>query len=94
MVLNNSIIIAIECKRTLGRDDSIEKSLKQLMDTKDDLETYFRIGILKDEPALSPDWVFVPMIYCEEMAQEVKCCTLCERHIIKGKDIINQVCIA
>ena len=76
-------IILVECKTTLDKE-TLQKSLQQLNDTKKDLETYFRNGILEDEPELSPDWIFMPMIYCEEVANDFNYCKLCEKHIIKG----------
>ena len=76
-------IIVVECKATLDKE-TLQKSLQQLNDIKEDLQTYFRNGILEDEPALSPDWIFMPMIYCEEVTNDVNYCKSCEKHIIKG----------
>ena len=76
-------IIAVECKRNLDKE-TLEKSLQQLNDTKKDLETYFRNGILEDEPELSPDWIFMPMIYCEKVTNDFNYCKSCEKNIIKG----------
>ena len=76
-------IAVIECKKTLGPGESVEKSLQQLRDTKLDLESYFRNCILDDEE-LSSDWVFVPIINCDEIEDGVNLCKSCENHIITG----------
>ena len=76
-------IAVIECKKTLGTGESVEKSLQQLRDTKLDLESYFRNCILDDEE-LSSDWVFVPIINCEEIEDGGNVCKSCESHIITG----------
>ena len=76
-------IAVIECKKTLGTGESVEKSLQQLRDTKLDLESYFRNCILDDEE-LSSDWVFIPIINCEEIEEGVNVCKSCESHIITG----------
>ena len=76
-------IAVIECKKTLGTGESVEKSLQQLRDTKLDLESYFRNCILDDEE-LSSDWVFVPIINCEEIEDGVNVCKSRESHIITG----------
>ena len=76
-------IAVIECKKTLGTGESVDKSLQQLRDTKLDLEAYFRNCILNDEE-LSSDWVFVPIINCDEIEDGVNVCKSCESHIITG----------
>ena len=77
-------IMVIECKKTLGTGESIEKSLQQLQDTKKDLESYFRYGISDTESEMSGDWIFIPMIHFEELEDSVNYCQSCEKHIIKG----------
>ena len=78
-------IIVIESKRSFGRGESVEKSLQQLIDSKDDIEAYLRNAILSDEPDISSDWIFMPMVYCEDIEDEVSYCESCEKHIILGK---------
>ena len=77
-------IAVIECKKTLGRGESVDTSLQQLKDTKLDLESYFRNSILDDEEELSSDWAFIPIVNCEEVEDGVNFCESCEPHIIKG----------
>jgi hypothetical protein len=77
-------IAVIECKKTLGRGESVDTSLQQLKNTKLDLESYFRNSILDDEEELSSDWAFIPIINCEEIEDGVIFCESCEPHIIKG----------
>ena len=81
---SHQYIIVIEAKKTLGKGDSIEKSLKQLIDTKADLESYFNNAILEDESNISTEWIFIPLIYCEAIEEGVKYCSSCEKHIVKG----------
>ena len=78
-------IAVIECKKSLGRGDSVDKSIQQLRDTKLDLESYFRNSILDGEEELSSDWAFIPIINCDEIEDGVIFCESCEPHIIKGK---------
>ena len=76
-------IISIESKRTLGKGDSIQKSLHQLDGTKEDLESYFRSGILANVRNMA-DWIFVPMVYCEEVEDGIIPCGSCDNYIIRG----------
>ena len=77
-------IISIESKRTLGKGDSVQKSLHQLNGTMQDLESYFRSGILTIGGNMISDWIFVPMIYCEEVEDDISPCGSCENYIIRG----------
>ena len=78
-------IVVIESKSTLGAADSINKSMEQLLDTKADLESYFSSDVLKENPWMSSEWVFVPMVYCEEIAEGVELSQTCEDFVIKCK---------
>ena len=80
-------IVVIESKSTLGAADSINKSMDQLLDTKTDLESYFSSDVLKEYPWMSSEWVFVPMVYCEEIEEGVEISPTCEDFVIKGKYI-------
>ena len=81
----NQCIVVIESKSTLGAGDSISKSMDQLLDTKADLESYFSSDVLKENPWMSSEWVFVPMVYCEEIEEGVEISQTCEDFVIKGK---------
>ena len=81
---SHQYIIVIEAKKTLGKGDSIEKSLKQLNDTKADLESYFNNAILEDRSSISPEWIFIPLIYCEDTEDGIDYCSSCQNHVIKG----------
>ena len=81
----NQCIVVIESKSTLGAGDSMRKSMDQLLDTKSDLESYFSSDVLKENPWMSSEWVFVPMVYCEEIEEGVEISQTCEDFIIKGK---------
>ena len=81
---SHQYIIFIEAKKTLGKGDSIEHSLKQLNDTKTDIESYFNNAIIEEESSIGPDWIFIPLIYCEDIEEEVKYCSSCTNYIIKG----------
>ena len=83
----NQCIVVIESKSTLGAGDSISKSMDQLLDTKSDLESYFSSNVLKENPWMSTEWVFVPMVYCEEIEEGVEISENCEDFVIKGKYI-------
>ena len=63
----------------------MRKSMDQLLDTKSDLESYFSSDVLKENPWMSSEWVFVPMVYCEEVEEGVEISQTCEDFIIKGK---------
>ena len=82
---NNKCIIVIEAKSTLGAGDSIDKSMDQLLNTKADLESYFAIEVLTENPWMSSEWVFVPMLYCEEIEQDVKISQTCVDFVVQGK---------
>ena len=92
---NNKCIIVIEAKSTLGAGDSIDKSMDQLLNTKADLESYFTSDIMKENPWMSSEWVFVPMLYCEEIEQDVKISQTCVDFVIQGKYFysLTQYCI-
>ena len=81
----NQCIVVIESKSTLGAAESINKSMEQLLDTKADLESYFSSDVLKEYPWMSSEWVFVPMVYCEEIEDCVMISQTCVDFVIKGK---------
>ena len=81
---SHQYIVVIEVKKTLGKGDSIEKSLKQLNNTKSDLESYFNNAVMESEPSISPEWIFIPLIYCEDIENGVNYCSSCKKHIIIG----------
>ena len=82
---SNKCIIVIESKSTLGAGGSINKSMDQLLNTKADLESYITSDVLTDNPWMSSEWVFVPMIYCEEVEQGVEISQTSEDFVIRGK---------
>ena len=59
--------------------------MDQLLNTKADLESYFAIEVLTENPWMSSEWVFVPMLYCEEIEQDVKISQTCVDFVIQGK---------
>ena len=59
--------------------------MDQLLNTKADLESYITSDVLTDNPWMSSEWVFVPMIYCEEVEHGVKISQTCEDFVIQGK---------
>ena len=63
----------------------MSKSMDQLLDTKADLESYFASDVLKVNPWMSSEWVFVPMVYCEKIEEGVEISQTCEDFVIKGK---------
>ena len=65
----------------------MRKSMDQLLDTKSDLESYFSSDVLKENPWMSSEWVFIPMVYCEEIEEGVEISQTCEDFIIKGKQL-------
>ena len=69
-------IIVIEVKNTLGAGDSVEKSIKQLQDAKEDFEAWFATEGLEH-------WRFIPIIYTEKLDIEINC-SQCEQFIIVG----------
>ena len=62
----------------------MNKSKDQLLDTKLDLESYFSSDALKEYPWMSSEWVFVPMVYCEEIEEGVEINPTWEDFVIKG----------
>ena len=69
-------ILVIEVKRTLGAGDSIEKSIQQLNEAKEDLEAWFATEGLHH-------WLFIPMIYTEKIDPTIDC-NKCNEHVIEG----------
>ena len=69
-------IIVIEVKQTLGAGESIEKSIKQLGEAKEDLEAWFGTEGLEH-------WTYIPMIYAEKVEPDIDCYR-CNQHIIEG----------
>ena len=69
----------------------MRKSMDQLLDTKSDLESYFSSDVLKENPWMSSEWVFVPMVYCEEIEEGVEISPTCEDFVIKGKYIYSLI---
>ena len=66
----------------------MRKSMDQLLDTKSDLESYFSSDVLKENPWMSSEWVFVPMVYCEKIEEGVEISQTCEDFVIKGKQFL------
>ena len=69
-------ILVIEVKQTLGAGESIQKSIKQLTEAKEDLEAWFGTEGLED-------WTYVPMIYTEKIEPDIDC-DRCNQHVIEG----------
>ena len=67
------------------------KSMDQLLDTKLDLESYFSSDVLKENPWMSSEWVFVPMVYCEEIEESVEISSTWKDFVIKGKYIYSLI---
>ena len=63
----------------------MSKSMDQLLDTKADLESYFTSDVLKANPWMSSEWVFVPMVYCEEIEEGFEISEACMDFVIKGE---------
>ena len=61
--------------------------MDQLLNTKADLESYITSDVLTDNPWMSSEWVFVPLIYCENVEQEVEISQTCDDFVIQGKYI-------
>ena len=76
-------IIVIEVKRTLGAGDSIEKSIDQLSEAKEDLEAWFGTEGLEH-------WTYIPMIYTEEIEPIINC-NRCNQHIMEGNVKYHQL---
>ena len=73
-------IMAIASKKTLDKG-KLAKCLEQLDGTLTSLTTYLTSKILPSFNNVSPDWLFVPMIYCENI--DVDCGSF-DQHVIKG----------
>ena len=69
-------ILVIEVKSTLGAGDSIEKSIHQLNEAKEDLEAWFATEGLEH-------WTFIPLIYTEKVDPTIDC-NGCNQHIFQG----------
>ena len=69
-------VFVIEVKQTLGAGDSIQKSIKQLGEAKEDLEAWFGTEGLEH-------WTYVPMIYTEKIEPDIDC-SRCNLHLIEG----------
>ena len=69
-------ILVIEVKATLGAGNSVEKSIQQLNEAKEDLEAWFATEGLHN-------WLFVPLIYTENIEPTIEC-NGCNEHIMKG----------
>ena len=80
-------IMAIEVKKTLNQQ-TFSKSLQQLQDTKDILLQYLRTDIIMDHLNMRPEWIFIPMIYCDSI--EEGCYLHHHLHIIRGKKPLNK----
>ena len=63
----------------------MRKSMEQLLNTKADLESYFSSDVLKENPWMSSEWVFVPMVYCEDIEEGVEISPTCVDFVIQGK---------
>jgi hypothetical protein len=61
----------------------MNKSKEQLLDTKADLESYFSSDVLKENPWMSSEWVFVPMVYCEVIEEGLEISQNCVDFVIK-----------
>ena len=59
--------------------------MDQLLDTKANLESYFTSNVLTENPWMSSEWVIVPMLYCEEIEQDVKISQTSVDFVIQGK---------
>ena len=57
-------IIVIEVKYTLGASSSVEKSIKQLQDAKEDFEAWFGTEGLHH-------WMFIPLIFTEKVIKKL-----------------------
>ena len=59
--------------------------MDQLLNTKADLESYILSEVLTENPWMSSEWVFVPMVYCEEIEEGLEISQNCVDFVIKGK---------
>ena len=76
-------IIVIEVKNTLGAGDSVEKSIKQLQDAKEDFEAWFATEGLEH-------WRYIPMVYTEKIESEINC-SVCKQFVIRGKEYFHKL---
>ena len=72
-------IMVIEVKKTLGPGDSIEKSKQQLLDSMEDLESWYESDGIQN-------WMYIPMIFTEKIEIPIDC-NECKRFIIEGNYI-------
>ena len=72
-------IIVIEVKNNLGAGGSVAKSIKQLLEAKQDLEAWFATEGLEN-------WKYIPIIYAEQIEIDINC-PECEKYVIKGKHL-------
>ena len=68
----------IEVKNNLGAGQSIEKSIEQLQEAKEDLEAWFAAEGLEN-------WIYNPMIYTEKNSIQINC-SECKKFIIEGME--------
>ena len=66
-------ILVIEVKSTLGAGDSIEKSIHQLNESKEDLAAWFATEGLEH-------WSFIPMVFTDNVDLTIDC-NKCNQHI-------------
>ena len=76
-------IAVVEVKNHLGAGVSIGKSIIQLREAKDDLETWFGTEGLEH-------WRFIPLIYTEKLKFDINC-SECKRFVIVGKILLKQL---
>ena len=69
-------IIVVEVKNRLGTGNSVEKSIQQLLEAKEDLEAWFATEGLEH-------WRFIPIVYTEKIDVEINC-SECKKLVIEG----------
>ena len=69
-------VMVIEVKKTLGAGQSVEKSTKQLLEAKLDMETWF------DTEGLH-NWKYIPLIVTENITTTIDC-DVCRKFIVEG----------
>ena len=74
-------IMVIEVKKTLGAGDSLQKSIKQLLEAKIDLEAWFGTEGLHH-------WFYIPVIFTDNINSTISC-DICMQFIIKGIIILS-----
>lgn len=80
-------ILIIEAKKTLN-PTTLEKSLKQLKDTREKIMQYLQTDILMNHKNLKREWVVIPMIYCEAQHNiRIGDDCICDFHIITGENL-------